>query len=360
METNILLIGYDTNICLGVLFCLKDIEGSIFLLTHKKNNPAKYSKYLKGYYEYDELEEKDRIVDKIIKITESNNIHLIMPIDENEVRLVSEYKDLLNTYAKCSLLPSVENFDIGVNKRRLAEILMENKVPSPPFIKVSNDHDVFLKAEQFGYPVLVKPSRGYSGYLIQRINNEIELLEFLQKETIKESEFILQPFINGADIDCSVICKDGEIICYTIQQAISNDPGFKPKESIEFVHDIEVLHVSSQMMKILNWNGVAHIDLRRDNLDGKVKVLEINGRFWSSLVASHLKAKVNFPYIHVMLSLGKYVDAPEQKLAKQLSMKDYFKAKLSFGKNASLSDTKYGYYKSDMLARSYQILEKLK
>ena len=357
---NILLIGYDTNICLGVLFCLKDLDSAIYLLTNKKNNPAKHSKFLSGYYEYEDQESKQQIIEKIIKLVKENQIDLIMPIGEGDGRLVSEYRETLEKYATCTWLPDIDKFDIGVNKRRLAEELIQNNIPCPSFTLVSNADNLFEKAEEFGYPVLVKPSRGASGRLIKKIDTREELEEFAQTAN-QNNEFILQPYIMGSDIDCSVLCKDGEIICYTIQQGIADEGNsFKPRESIEFVDDLEVLEVTSRMMKVLNWSGVAHVDLRKDEADKKVKIIEINGRFWASVVASHLKAEVNFPVILAKLSLGDTVDIPKQKVSKQLSLKDYFQLKLKSKEKVRLNDTKFSYYKHDLNARGFQVLEKIK
>lgn len=356
---NILIIGYDTNICLGVLFCLKDLNGSIYLLTNKKNNPAKHSKFLTGYYEYNDQENDQQVIEKIIAIVKENQIDLIMPVGEGDGRLVSEHREILKQYATCTWLPDIGKFDIGVNKRRLAEELLQNNIPCPSFTIATNSDNLFKKAEEFGYPVLVKPSRGASGRLIKKIDSKSQLEDFAR--TIDgDNEFILQPYIKGSDIDCSVLCKDGEIICYTIQQGISDEGNsFKPRESIEFLDEPEVFNVTSRMMKVLNWSGVAHIDLRKDESDNQVKVIEINGRFWASVVASYLKAGVNFPMILVKLSLGESVDIPNQKVSKQLSLKDYFHFKINSKEKVRLEDTKFSFYKHDLTARAYQVLEKV-
>lgn len=357
----ILIIGYDPNICLGVFFCLKDEEYSIYLLTKKKNNPAKHSRYLTGYFEYNVNDSNDEIINQIINITKENHINLIMPVDENESRLVSEYRETLLEYAACTWLPDVNQFDIGVNKRRLAKHLLQNNIPCPSFVTVSNNDELFEKANMFGYPVLVKPSRGYSGLYIKKINNRDQLVNFVKNEKREETEFILQPYINGADIDCSVLCKDGDIICYTIQQPFARTKdNFKPNESIAFIDNAIVFDISSKMMKLLNWNGVAHIDLRKDNSDNAIKVLEINGRFWASVVASHLKAGINFPLALVKFSLGEQYMIVPQKDSKQLSFKDYMTLKFFSKEKVSINDTKYGFYKTDPLARFYQMMEKVK
>lgn len=72
---------------------------------------------------------------------------------------------------------------------------------------------------------------------------------------------------------------------------------------IEFVNDEAVFAVTSRLMSELKWSGVAHIDLRYDRRDGKVKVLEINARYWSSILGS-LAAGMNFPLLSCQSAMG--------------------------------------------------------
>ena len=81
----ILIIGYDSNLCLGVLFCLRKENYSIYLLTSNKKNAAKHSRFLSGIFYQDKPEDQ---VQTIINIVEEKKIDLIMPIDEMEIRSV--------------------------------------------------------------------------------------------------------------------------------------------------------------------------------------------------------------------------------------------------------------------------------
>lgn len=48
----ILLIGYDSNIALGVLACLRNQGFSFYLLSHNKKNAARCSRYIKKTFYY--------------------------------------------------------------------------------------------------------------------------------------------------------------------------------------------------------------------------------------------------------------------------------------------------------------------
>jgi len=109
------------------------------------------------------------------------------------------------------------------------------------------------------------------------------------------------------------------------------------------------------MMKELNWNGVACVDMRRDEKTRKVFILEINGRFWASVLPSFVKAGVNFPMVLLKLSLGEKFEIPRLKSGIQVSFKEYIHSVLTFG-NLKFSDTKYKSYLNDPLARFIQVI----
>ncbi len=64
-------------------------------------------------------------------------------------------------------------------------------------------------------------------------------------------------------------------------------------------------------MKNLHWNRIAHIDLRYD-IDGNLYIIEVNPRFWESLLAS-LSAGINFSSIMYDFSITKTIKQHDYK-----------------------------------------------
>jgi hypothetical protein len=137
--------------------------------------------------------------------------------------------------------------------------------------------------------------------------NQAELEQFLRNQE-NSADFIIQEFISGYDLSCNVLCRNGEILAYTIQRGII--PGkkrFQPPAGIEFIHQEQVINNVEKLMRALNWSGVANIDFRYDENDKQVKILELNPRYWQTLLGS-LVAGVNFPYLAYLSSL--HIDFP--------------------------------------------------
>jgi len=62
--------------------------------------------------------------------------------------------------------------------------------------------------------------------------------------------------------------------------------------------------LGSQLLSELDWHGPAMVEFRRDERDGRPKLLEINPRFWGSLALS-VHAGVDFPFRFYRLAAGR-------------------------------------------------------
>lgn len=351
---NLLLIGYDSNLALGVLFCLRALGYKFYLLSHNRKNAARFSRFVESTYYY--TDGTDDLKQRIIDLCNKHSIDFIFPYDELEIREVTLHKSDLEQYATCLLGTDSTNFDIGIHKQNLAEFLHKNLLPSLPFVSLAEKTLVEAFIKNHSFPLLIKPVRMASGRGIQKLFNEKELWTFFADEKGTAGNFILQPFVVGTDITCNVICINGQLNCYTIQESpVKRGANFSSNDVLCYHDDPDVVAVVGSMMQLLHWNGVACIDLRRDEITRKVYVLEINGRFWASVVPSFLKAGINFPLILLKLSMGESVEIPKMRTAYQISLKQYLISLLKFGPYR-FKDTKYWPYLFDPIARLAQLL----
>lgn len=158
------------------------------------------------------------------------------------------------------------------------------------------------------FPLVAKPTYGFNGGMgVRLVKNRKELLEYV-KTSKADNPILLQKFIEGFDVTCSVLFKNGEIQAYTMQKAVLVESiKVTPQFEFSFFHDEDLLELMKDLMKALNWSGVANIDFRLDKTDNTYKVIEINPRFWLNTEASAL-AGVNFPYLYCLSTLNEKVE----------------------------------------------------
>jgi predicted ATP-grasp superfamily ATP-dependent carboligase len=199
----------------------------------------------------------------------------------------------------------------------------ENNLPCPKSIIIKTNE--FTKTDELNFPIVIKPVLGFrNGKGINFFESLNDVNSFFNRNIVNKL-YLAQEYIEGYDIDCSVLCKDGEILVYTIQKGnLQGKSKFEPNIGVEFLYKEQLYHIVEKLMKSLNWSGIAHIDLRYDINDDAYKVIEINARFWLTVDLS-LLAGVNFPYLYCLSSLKKEFSIPQTNFASFLTLKGLVK-----------------------------------
>ncbi|SFD07371.1 ATP-grasp domain-containing protein [Algibacter pectinivorans] len=315
----------EAPVLMIVLNCLSEIKRiKIHVMSNNKDIPMKYSKKVFKFYYKPKTENGSDYINNINEITKNQEVDLIMPIFEDSIRIITKYKNLLTSPNKLALLPSHSNFEKAINKNSLTNFLEALGLPYPKsqVIKINVKPDL----SKIEYPVLIKPIDSPGGGLgIEVFNEEREFLKFL-KSIDSKTNYLAQDYIEGYDIDCSVLCRNGEVLAYTIQKPnMYGGHKFAPQISFKFVKEDAIINQVKTLMKALAWSGVAHLDMRFDENAKNFKVVEINPRFWGSLEAS-LFAGVNFPYLYYLSSLNKTFETPDYKLIDFMLLKGLVKS----------------------------------
>ena len=315
---SVLIPDAESPLSFGVIYGLSYFkEVSIHAISKLRENPIKYSRYISSYIYFEDDSDVFKTIFKIDEQVKKYDIDLIMPVSEQGMRLAVEHKESFRFQERFCILPSKNNFHIANNKAKLSIHMLKNgiKCSKSTIIKAGGVlNDVLVE-----FPILAKPAENFGGGKgIVRFDNESECFTFFANNNFNV-DYLLEEYINGFDLGCSVLCDDGEILAYTIQKGtlFSNIP-YSPQIGLEFLYE-DLLYVEvEKLVKSLDWKGVANIDIRYDVANKEFKILEINPRFWYTLDAS-VTAGVNFPYLYCIHSLGFNFEKPEYKFLKYLN-----------------------------------------
>lgn len=313
---HILIPDGNSTWAMPVINCLSQCNDyKLFVISSKKRTAAKYSKYKSYYKYYKRTTDADwlKIVNNEI---ETQNISVVIPIAENEIRFFIKYSNQISKKAKIILLPELNAFETAINKLALSEFLVKNNLPHPKSLLVND----FKSIESIIYPVLVKPLSEKGGDGILRFETAKNF-----KKYAKDKELFVQHYIEGYDIDCSVLCINGKVLTYTIQKGcLQGDTVYAPQLGLDFIENESVLEVTKQLMDALNWSGVAHVDLRYDQKANDYKIIEVNARFWGSVEASKV-AGINFPELVIQAALGEIITHKPYSHINYLRFKGFLK-----------------------------------
>lgn len=304
----------------SVLHCLRDLKQYEFIvLSTIEKAPIKYSNCIDSYFYYKIEEEVDKL--KFIRsIVLEQKIDIIMPIAEHEISFFIRNEAQFTKDSKIIALPKFEDFQIATDKQKLAEFLYNENLPLPKSVIYNGDETVL---SDLNFPILIKPTDEKGGDGIVKCQSLIELKNHLISAS--PQNVFIQEYIEGYDIDCSVICKDGEVLAFTIQKGyLKGDTPFAPQLGLEFLPQDDIHTLVCKLMKKFNWSGIAHIDLRYDQNQNNYKVIEINARFWGSVEASKV-AGINFPDLSLQLALNKIIASQTYRFINYVRFKGVIK-----------------------------------
>jgi predicted ATP-grasp superfamily ATP-dependent carboligase len=312
-KPTVLIPDGESRFALKVLRCLAEVPGlQVSALSKNPGAPIRFSRHLSRFVTRTADKSDEARLDAILQALKKLKADVVLPVDQGTFRLVATYRDEFESVAALPPIVTPNLIDMAGDKWLLTEILRKEKIPHPATVLLRPVEFKPGDLEGFSYPVLVKPRDSWGGAGIVFFMNQAELEQFLRNQE-NCADFIIQEFIWGYDLSCSVLCRNGEILAYTIQRGII--PGkkrFQPPAGIEFIHHEEVLNNVEKLMRALNWSGIANIDFRYDENAKQVKILELNPRYWQSLLGS-LVAGVNFPYLAYLASLRIDFPRPEYR-----------------------------------------------
>jgi len=179
---------------------------------------------------------------------------------------------------------------VGMDKDVMKRLLRDAGVPVSKFIvlKDTDKADFDSAIKELGLPLFIKPANLGSSVGISKVKNKVEFDEAVALAFQYDTKILLEEFIKGREIECSVLGNDnptasipGEIITshdfYSYEAKYLDENGAElkipadlPPETIKRVQELAV-----KTFKALCCEGMGRVDLFLEE-NGEVYVNEIN------------------------------------------------------------------------------------
>lgn len=194
-------------------------------------------------------------------------------------------------------LPSPHAIATCADKARFSRFLASIGCPQPDSTRLLES--LAELGSDTAFPLIVKPHDGGGGTGVARVDSKAALAAHVESGAEGTAlPLLVQEFVPGSDIDCSFYAEDGELLGVAVQtRRWLEDP------EVTFVHNPEVVEMCRSIVSELGYSGLGHADLRIDERDSSVRMIEINPRVWGSVNYS-MWMGANFPAFAVHRALG--------------------------------------------------------
>lgn len=187
-------------------------------------------------------------------------------------------------------------------------------IPVPLTSYVSTEEDLDSQSEALSFPVAVKPSdRGRAGPARLRYFAELEpLREFIRANRVWGIEWIVQEYVPGVGVGVEVLMDRGKAVAVFQHRRLKELPlgGGESVRCVSEKVDPTLEGYALNLLRALNWHGLAMVEFRCDLDSGRVFLMEVNGRCWGS-IALPIQCGMEFPYYAWQVAHGEKPQPPE-------------------------------------------------
>jgi len=293
---------------LAVIRSLRDAESfdvRIIGLAYENLEPGIYmDQYIdKSYKVPFPTAGSEALLSRLDYINKKENIDFIFPnFDAELFHYIKIQEELNNELGIKMVLPSLEQFEAR-QKAVLHQYGIDHGITVPKSDMVNNHTQTLKKAEEYGYPVVIK-GRFYDAKIAY---SPEQATSYFNSITAKWGlPIIVQEFVQGTEVNvCGLGNGNGDLIgAVPMRKLYITDKG-KAWAGVTLDNQ-DLLNITNQMVNSTKWNGPFELEFIKTE-DNKYYLLEINPRFpaWCYLTTG---AGQNQVEALVNLGMGKKVD----------------------------------------------------
>jgi len=338
---------------------------------------ASFSKYSVEHFTYPNPDEYPKsFIEKLVTVAKKHQAHdtdlVLMPLHTDTltiIRHLDQFEGLVNV-----ALPTKEQFLTAGNKTRLAKFCKQHNVHVPPTL--ATDHPARFADEciKFNYPAFMKVPTATAAIGLKKVASPDEALEVFLKfcseyELLKPLGYpILQSYVDGDDYCATFLFDHGEPrTCMTYHNLLEYPKGGGMGVLRETVQAPRIEEIGTDILRKLNWHGVAEIDFRWNGVD-EPWLIEINPRFWGGLVQC-IESGIPYPSLVYKLATEGSVEPYTYRkegvrtwnpgLTMLLAVQEYREDKRPIQDIAKAYNEFHGEFKQDQLKAVKQLVGKI-
>lgn len=240
-------------------------------------------------------EDPERFVDYLLGAAKELRGAVIFPTRDADVVALDRFREPLQRHYQLAI-PPAQVLERVLDKHQLVQAARAAGVPVPRTALVRGAGELAAAAERVGFPCVIKPVRAVhwrgagnwsrvGGKKAFRAENLAELRSEYERLARVHPQLLLQEWIPGA-VDQIVVLGGyvndvSEPLAYfTARKLVQSPEDFGTGCLVESREIPGLLEITSSLWRVLEYQGMAEVEYKRDDRDGQFKLIEINTRHW--------------------------------------------------------------------------------
>ena len=234
----------------------------------------------------------------------------LLPMEEDTLLLVAKYREEISklTYI---LVPEYHRLTFVRDKGTMLRHALQSGIPCPKTYFIKELREIDAVAEGAEYPLVIKPRVSSGSRGICYVSCREELVPKYREVHERYNYPLIQEYIpsrSGGFGLAALFSENSQLKAAFVHKRLREYPvSGGPSTLRESVYHEEIKTLGIKLLQSLHWVGVAMVEFKVDSRDNRPKLMEINPRFWGSLVLA-VAAGVDFPYLICKMALGEDVE----------------------------------------------------
>jgi len=290
---------------LGIVRCLGRRGMDVFVASPDPGRTlAGSSRWCRGTFSTAPIDDAEAFVEDIAGVLEKESFDVFLPVGLTAHRLASRFRERLSRYAKVPVV-DFDKFSLAADKGRTAELAREIGLHVPWTLEATTKEALDSVND---YPVVVKAREAFDSvaYALDRDELDAAVVRISKRVRKGEGPPIVQEYVPGSNgYGFFALYWEGRLVVSYMHRRLRMYPRSGGASTYAAVCRREDLREhGKRLLDALQWHGVAMVEFKEHERNGKLYLMEVNPKYWGSLELG-IAAGCEIPYYHVMQALGR-------------------------------------------------------
>jgi predicted ATP-grasp superfamily ATP-dependent carboligase len=274
---------------------------------HDRSSALAYSsKYCRERFVYpDPKKSPEAFLSEILDRLRTGDYDCFLPMGDETMGIAARHQAAIAEFTRL-IAPSSASVETALDKGKTVRFAETRGFPCPGTFSVDDLGTIEVLKSRIPYPAVIKPRTASGAQGVVFVDRPDDLYPMYLRVHRRFPFPLIQEAIPPESPKYGVQCLFngwGELRAAYVQRFLRQYPtNGGPGSCFETVHRPDILEQGVRLLELLDWRGVAQVEFMEDARDGRLKLLEINPRFWDSL-QTIIQAGVDFPYLLYRLSV---------------------------------------------------------
>ncbi len=249
----------------------------------------------------------------VVEFVREHPTRVVLPTTDGAIAALTRHREQLAELGCVLALATDQVLVIANDKDRTLAVASELGIEYPKTMRIDGVADVPSLAEQFGFPVVLKPTSSWVSDSLVRLQaveviNEAEAAEVIGAFTKAGADVLAQQWVGGRREGVTMFVVNGEIRARCGHIAHRTSPALGGasvlRESLEVPPDI--YDSSERLIRAIGLDGLCEVEYRRDSA-GRPLLMEVNARI-AGTIENALRSGVDFPLMIWLWATGQQIE----------------------------------------------------